>query len=568
VEWADELAGRVSGPQVVNDSKTPSGTVHVGSLRGPVILDVIARALRARGIDTTMLYGVDDMDPMDAQALLTPDAVEREMGKPLAQVADPAGDCHPSYARHFAGVFIDTFAGLGIHPDRYYWMSDIYPTGAMDPFIRTALDRAQVVRDLYVRVSHVERPSGWLPVQVVCPACGKVGTTIALDWDGETVRVECRPDYVTWARGCGFVGRIAPFGGAAKLYWNLEWAAQWSLFGVTIEPCGKDLATAGGSRDRADAISQEVFEREPPINIPYEFLNIGGRKMSTSKGRGAAAHRIVEVVPPEQLRLLFLRPRPNQAIEFDPEGTDAIPRLFDEFDRLAAATAGREVKGELPGGYEAVFRYSLLRADADVAGEAAAFRPDFAHLALLVQVPGADIGARVEAEKGASLTLREREILAERTAAAAAWLETYAPERARIVVRPQLPEEAGGLDAEQRRYLAALAVAAERAWPATGDDWQTLIFATAAESALPAGRSFAALYAAFLGRANGPRAGWLLASLRPGFVIERLRAAASSPDAATPGMTGASASVEAGSGDGAASGGRPVTGSNLEGGGA
>ena len=47
MDWADELASRVSGPQVVNDSKTPSGTVHVGSLRGPVILDVITRALRA-----------------------------------------------------------------------------------------------------------------------------------------------------------------------------------------------------------------------------------------------------------------------------------------------------------------------------------------------------------------------------------------------------------------------------------------------------------------------------------------------------------------------------------------
>ena len=47
MDWADELAAGVSGPQVVNDSKTPSGTVHVGSLRGPVILDVIARALRA-----------------------------------------------------------------------------------------------------------------------------------------------------------------------------------------------------------------------------------------------------------------------------------------------------------------------------------------------------------------------------------------------------------------------------------------------------------------------------------------------------------------------------------------
>jgi len=79
MDWADELAASVSGPQVVNDSKTPSGTVHLGSLRGPVILDTIWRALRARGVDAQLLYGIDDYDPMDAQALLTPDAVEREM---------------------------------------------------------------------------------------------------------------------------------------------------------------------------------------------------------------------------------------------------------------------------------------------------------------------------------------------------------------------------------------------------------------------------------------------------------------------------------------------------------
>src|ERR1700730_15595662 len=79
MDWADELAASVSGPQVVNDSKTPSGTVHVGSLRGPVILDVIARARRARGLETHVLYGFDDLDPMDAQALLTPDAVDHEM---------------------------------------------------------------------------------------------------------------------------------------------------------------------------------------------------------------------------------------------------------------------------------------------------------------------------------------------------------------------------------------------------------------------------------------------------------------------------------------------------------
>ncbi|MCI0581812.1 MAG: lysine--tRNA ligase [Chloroflexi bacterium] len=534
MEWADELAARVSGPQVVNDSKTPSGTVHVGSLRGPVILDVITRALRASGHETTLLYGIDDLDAMDAQALLTPDAIERSMGVPLAHIPDQVDDGHASYARHHAQTFIDLFADLGIHPDRYYWMSDIYPTGAMDPYIQLALDRAPVVRDLYRRVSNVQHPDTWHPVLVICETCGKVGTTIVTKWDGDRVFYECRKDLVTWAHGCGTSGWVSPFGGRAKLPWNLEWAAQWSLFGVTIEPCGKDLATAGGSRDRSDAIAREVFEREPPINVPYEFLNIGGRKMSTSKGRGAAAHRIVDAIPPEQLRTLFIRPRPNHAIEFDPEGTDAIPRLFDEFDRLADATAGRPVKGELPPGYASVFRYALRDPDADVEAEAAGFRPSFAHLAFLLQVPGMDVAALMAAEKGSDLTPRELAVLEERIAAARVWLDDYAPERARMRVRDTLPEEAAALDADQRAFLAALGRAALAApgGPRDGDAWQAAIFETAGDLGLPPGRAFAAIYLAFLGRQNGPRAGWLLAALDRELVVRRLGEAAAGPAAA------------------------------------
>jgi lysyl-tRNA synthetase class 1 len=520
--WADELAASVSGPQVVNDSKTPSGTVHIGSLRGPVLLDVIVRALRTHGTDTTYLYGVDDMDPMDAQALLTPDAVADAMGRPLAHIPDQEPDGHASYARHHAQTFIDTFAGLGIRPDRYYWMSDIYPTGELDPYIRTALDRAQLVREIYRRVANVRHPDTWHPISVVCEVCGKVGTTIVTKWDGERVYYECRANLVTWATGCGHSGWVSPFGGRAKLPWNLEWAAQWSLFGVTIEPCGKDLSTAGGSRDRSDAIAREVFEREPPRNVPYEFLNIGGRKMSTSKGLGAAAHAFTEVVPPEQVRLLFLRPRPNQAIEFDPDGTDAVPRLFDEFDRLAAATAGREVRGDLPSGYRSVFRYSLLSPDANVDAEAGAFRPAFAHLALLAQIPGVDVRERVEAEKGSELTGREVAILDERIAAARAWLASYAPASARLEVqRDAVPGAAADLAEDQRRFLAKLAAAADAAGPGSGDGWQSLLFEVARGDNVAARRAFEAIYLAFLGRPNGPRAGWLLASLDPTFVRER-----------------------------------------------
>jgi lysyl-tRNA synthetase class 1 len=295
---------------------------------------------------------------------------------------------------------------------------------------------------------------------------------------------------------------------------------------VTIEPAGKDLSTRGGSRDRSDAIAREVFEREPPRNVPYEFLNIGGRKMSTSRGHGAAAHEVADVVPPEQLRLLFLRPRPNQAIDFDPAGTDAIPRLFDESDRLAAAAAGREVKGELPAHAERVFVYSQVDATANPHEAAELYRPPFAHLALLLQVPGVDAAERIAAEKGAPLTHAERALLDERIAAARAWLESYAPERARIEVRGDaLPVAAEALVPDQREFTTALAGRLVELATWDGEALQAAIFDVAKGRDLPSGRAFAAIYLAFLGQPSGPRAGWLLASLERAFVVERLREA-------------------------------------------
>ena len=254
------------------------------------------------------------------------------------------------------------------------------------------------------------------------------------DWNGDEVFYECRRDLVEWAHGCGSSGWVSPFGGNAKLPWNLEWAAQWSLFGVTIEPNGKDLATAGGSRDRSEAIAREVFEREPPLNIPYEFLNIGGKKMSTSKGRGAAAHTIAEVVPPEQLRFLFLRHRPNHAIDFDPDGTDQIPRLFDEFDKFAAATAGRD-----QGRARARLRGDLPLLPARPRGGR---RDRGRGVPASLRAPGAagpDPGRRCRrAHRGreGECPDRARAALAERAGrGGAGWLDAYAPESARLVVR-------------------------------------------------------------------------------------------------------------------------------------
>ena len=131
------------------------------------------------------------------------------------------------------------------------------------------------------------------------------------------------------------------------------------------------------------------------------------------------------------------------------------------------------------------------------------------------------------AEKGAPLTPREAAILDERIRAVTRWLETYAPDGARYSVADDLPAEVARLADDQRLFLGALALRAEeQGIPGSGADWQGAIFTTATDGGLLAGRAFGALYVAFLGRTNGPRAGWLLASLDPAFVLRRLREAA------------------------------------------
>ena len=237
--------------------------------------------------------------------------------------------------------------------------------------------------------------------------------------------------------------------------------------------------------------------------------------MSTSKGRGAAAHAIAEVIPPEQLRFLFLRPSPNHAIEFDPDGhrPDPAPvrrvrqvRRRDGRPRGQGRAAAR-LRGHLP----------LLAAGSGRGRRGRGGRVPAGVLAPRAAGAGPRRrrrGARSRRRRGAPSTERERAILDERVGAARglARRRTRPSARSSRSSRPcrRRPRTSTG---EQRAFLAALADAAADARLETGDAWQDAIFRTAASSRhRRAGRAFAALYRAFLGRPNGPRAGWLLAS--------------------------------------------------------
>jgi lysyl-tRNA synthetase class 1 len=188
--------------------------------------------------------------------------------------------------------------------------------------------------------------------------------------------------------------------------------------------------------------------------------------------------------------------------------------------------AGRPTRGELPPDADRIFALSLADPDADVAAVAKQYRPAFGHLALLLQVPGTDVAARLETEKGAPLDAAEQAVASERIAAAQIWLEDFAPDSARVAVQyDALPAAAADLTPDQKRYLNLLATGARERSPHGGEAWQALIFETAKGNGFAPADAFAAIYRSFLDRTNGPRAGWLLASLENDFVIDRLEAA-------------------------------------------
>jgi lysyl-tRNA synthetase class 1 len=306
---------------------------------------------------------------------------------------------------------------------------------------------------------------------------------------------------------------MSPFKGNSKLLWNEQWCAQWDHFAVTYEEGGKDLLTAGGSRERSNEIYRTVWKKEPPLGLQHEFFLMGGKKMASSKGIGAKAVDIVQVYPPELVRFLMLRTHPKRHVEFDPAGM-TLPRLMDEYDRFADAYVVDR---------ESDMAKTWLLSQVAEAPEPPGFRIRFGILADWLQMPRVDPERQAERRKGAPLTSTELRDLRRRLDLARVWLERWAPDDAKFTVLPEAPTVQ--LSEAQRTYLAAVKELVGRI--NDPDEMQNQLYETAKAVGLlnaegkPSRDAFAAIYLAFIGRPNGPKAGSLLTSLDPDFVRRR-----------------------------------------------
>jgi lysyl-tRNA synthetase class 1 len=509
MHWADKLAKEIVSskkfqPFWVDDMKTPSGFAHVGSLMGPVFHSLIYRSLQDLGEKSKFTFVINDFDHADS----LPSEYKEEYGKYLGMSLKMIPSPDPKFenmADLFKNDFLEVMESLGVEA-KVLSSWEMYHAGEFDEVIKLALDNSEKIQDIYQEVSGSrKKEKGWLPFQVVCEKCGKLGTTRVFAWDGKEVSYKCEPEMVTWAQGCGHEGKTSPFKGNGKLPWKVDWPAHWKVIGVTIEGAGKDHGSAGGSYDIAMEICKEVFKYPQPYKAVYEFLLIGGRKMSSSKGLGFKAHDLVKALPPSIARFLFARTDYKKQSNFEPLGTMAIPDLFDEYDKCWQAY--------VDGSDEDLSRTFVLSQVGEMPKKEKTFLPRFRDVVNYLQQPSVDI-------KQAFPEVNEK-ILAERIKYAKIWLAKYAPSEFQLTMSADLPRVVEDLTGKQKEYLAEVLQLIEGAQDS--EALQADLYSLAKKLEIPTKEAFSAIYLAFLGKTHGPKAAWFLLQYPKEKVIARLK---------------------------------------------
>jgi len=490
--WADKLLEKRKGKEIINDSWTPSGIIHMGSLKGPVLHDALYKILKKGKKDVSFMYGFDDADPIDGLPQNLTESHLKYLGIPIHIAPSPDGK--GSFGDYFGNKMKNLLDKLGIKAE-IYKTSELYKNGTFDKAIKYVLDNAEGVRKVYSEIYKKEIKSDWFPMQIICPDCGKLGTTKVTGWDGEEVSFSCEENLVEWAKGCGKKGKISPFGGKGKMPWKVEWAAKWWTFGVTIEGAGKDHASSGGSYDVAMKLCKDVFKKEQPLKFAYEFFLSHGKKMASSKGIGLTGEELLEILPPQLARFLMIKTPPNQAVEFTPFGTNLIPTLYDEYQKTADAYFNKTSE-------DSVGIFELSQIDGILKPSSVRFSV----LAQWVQMPNMEDKIKKEG-------------LEDWAKYAKIWVEKYAPESEKFLVQKNIPQAAKNLSEKQKEYLRKVSEELDKKWNA--EDFQKELYELSKKLELPSKEAFSAIYISLIGKDHGPKAGWLILSLDKEFVKKR-----------------------------------------------
>ncbi|MDD9953157.1 MAG: lysine--tRNA ligase [Candidatus Woesearchaeota archaeon] len=501
------------GGYFVYDEKTPSGEIHIGSGRGWVIHEILAKILRERGKKAVFVLSSDDHDPFDKPIKGKPE-YDQYLGMSFRDIPSPV-EGYKSWGHYYFAKVTDKFKEYGMDVELAS-TGDDYEAGVFNDATKKILDKYTDVQNIFEEI--YEKPYEKIPFNVRCENCKKVATTLATKWDGEFVHYECKDGVVKWANGCGHSGKISPYNGNGKFPWKVEWAMKWPSKGVIVETAGKDHFTKGGARTISIRISDRVLGYPPPWPSTateegpgYEFFNVGGKKMSTSKGMGSSFAELPEHVPAKILRYLMVRSKPSSVIDFDPSRKDDLLLIYDQYDMTERVYFGKE-ESERAQELKRIYEFSQI---GPILKE---FPPQITlrHAAVAAQIASKNDDAIALLQKGdvpAELSKEHVAYLNERLDAARMWLREFAPENEKFSVQETVSSEIK----EQLTEKQQAAAADVKTFLEAGDhDEQTLFeefYKICEKHEIKNSEFFKGMYLILLAKTRGPKLAGLIVAI-------------------------------------------------------
>jgi lysyl-tRNA synthetase class 1 len=507
MQWLNKAADEASaahpdGEILVSSGVSPSGIYHVGTLREVLTADAIMQALRERGRDARHIHVVDDLDPLRKIPASVDPSYEKYIGMTLCDVPAPDGKAGSSWADYYFKDFEKSLKKLGLDVE-IIRSHKKYRAGFFVPAIELVLEKIDTARQVLNSISGRQLDENWSPIQIKEKDYLKSRKFIGIDTRRKVVMYQDKD---------GIEREISYSKGDVKLYWRLDWPARWWLLGVNAEPFGRDHATKGGSYDTGVGLMKKVFKDQPPIPVPYNFINRTGqtKKMSKSTGDTLAISDMLEILPPEVLRYFVLRFAPDKQLFFDE--TDGVVRLIDDFAELLA-------KPDKTDSDEQLIRISMANVPVTTISNI-----PFSHLVASYQAALKDADKTLDVIRRTehkSTVDKQEDTIRNELKYIDRWLNDWAPDDVKFELAAKPPKLTND---KEINYLAALAKKVSAA-PADADgEWfHKAVYEFKDTSGLPPKQLFGTLYKVLIGQEHGPRAGWFLSILPREWLLKRLQ---------------------------------------------
>jgi len=481
---------------------SPSGFVHIGNFREIATPYLVVKELRKLGKKVRYILSFDEFDRFRKVPGNIDPSYEKYIGMPYTDIPSPFTE-NESYASYMENRFLDELKAMDVEVECIYQTKE-YQSGRYNKYIKIAMDNKDRIFDIIdefrTQDATSEEKNNYYPISIYCNECKKDSTKI-LSYDRGTGEVEYICD-------CGHQEKITINTATnIKLQWKVDWPMRWMVEGVTFETGGIDHSAANGSKAVSEKIVREIFNYEPPVYIPYNFIGIkgGGAKMSSSTGNVLTLTDLLKVYDKNIIWWFYARFDNMHA--FDIALDNDVIRYYSEYDRWVKLYFNGSIDEK---------NKSIL--DLTNVTEDYLNNPNFSYLATFLPIVNFDIDLLKELLSKENIDTSSKEFN-ERLKLATNWVNEYGTDYQVKLLEERNEEYYNTLNDLEKDWLSKTMSIIDKEFNTT-DELQTALYDVVKDGVLidkelkqAQKRYFGILYNMLLGRDQGPKLGLFLMAI-------------------------------------------------------